>query len=167
MTRGGIEPPFAAWEAAVLTAWPTGHIWSLRSYKDLPCVIQVFSFLLSFSFYQRKKKVVHHRGLEPRTHWLRVSCSTNWANGACWKACTLKTEQYLLAIAFLSRCFFLIHFRSSPRPISISPLHVLPRFHSWPINHIVYVGPYSRRMGILISREVSRLDAFSVYLVRT
>ena len=26
--------------------------------------------------------VVHHRGLEPRTHWLRVSCSTNWANGA-------------------------------------------------------------------------------------
>ena len=28
------------------------------------------------------KKLVHHRGLEPRTHWLRVSCSTNWANGA-------------------------------------------------------------------------------------
>ena len=26
--------------------------------------------------------LVHHRGLEPRTHWLRVSCSTNWANGA-------------------------------------------------------------------------------------
>ena len=26
--------------------------------------------------------MVHHRGLEPRTHWLRVSCSTNWANGA-------------------------------------------------------------------------------------
>ena len=25
--------------------------------------------------------LVHHRGLEPRTHWLRVSCSTNWANG--------------------------------------------------------------------------------------
>ena len=27
-------------------------------------------------------KFMHHRGLEPRTHWLRVSCSTNWANGA-------------------------------------------------------------------------------------
>ena len=29
-----------------------------------------------------QKEVVHHRGLEPRTHWLRVSCSTIWANGA-------------------------------------------------------------------------------------
>ena len=28
VTRGRIELPFAAWEAAVLTAWPTGHIWS-------------------------------------------------------------------------------------------------------------------------------------------
>ena len=27
--------------------------------------------------------LVHLRGLEPRTHWLRVSCSTNWAKGAC------------------------------------------------------------------------------------
>ena len=26
--------------------------------------------------------MVHHHGLEPGTHWLRVSCSTNWANGA-------------------------------------------------------------------------------------
>ena len=26
--------------------------------------------------------LVHLRGLEPRTHWLRVSCSTNWAKGA-------------------------------------------------------------------------------------
>ena len=26
--------------------------------------------------------VVHLRGLEPRTHWLRVSCSTSWAKGA-------------------------------------------------------------------------------------
>ena len=26
--------------------------------------------------------LVHLRGLEPRTHWLRVSCSTNWARGA-------------------------------------------------------------------------------------
>ena len=26
--------------------------------------------------------LVHHHGLEPGTHWLRVSCSTNWAKGA-------------------------------------------------------------------------------------
>ena len=32
--------------------------------------------------------LVHHQGLEPGTPWLRVRCSTNWANGAY----TLKTE---------------------------------------------------------------------------
>ena len=26
--------------------------------------------------------LVHPQGLEPGTHWLRVSCSTNWAKGA-------------------------------------------------------------------------------------
>ena len=26
---------------------------------------------------------MRHQGLEPRTNWLRVNCSTNWANGAC------------------------------------------------------------------------------------
>ena len=51
VTRTRIELVLPAWEAGVLTAWPTG-------------------------------RMVHHRGLEPRTHWLRVSCSTNWANGA-------------------------------------------------------------------------------------
>ena len=30
--------------------------------------------------------LVHHRGLEPRTHWLRVSCSTNWAIPLKWWA---------------------------------------------------------------------------------
>ena len=27
--------------------------------------------------------MVHLQGFEPGTHWLRVSCSTNWAKGAC------------------------------------------------------------------------------------
>jgi len=26
------------------------------------------------------------------------------------------------------------------RPISTSQLHALLRFHTWPINHVVYVG---------------------------
>ena len=29
-----------------------------------------------------KNKVLLDRGLEPRTNWLRVNCSTNWANPA-------------------------------------------------------------------------------------
>ena len=58
-------------------------------------------------------------------------------------------------------------FRSSPRLISIGQLHTLPHFHLRPIYDIVYVEPYSFRMRDLILGGVSRLDAFSVYLVQT
>ena len=51
----------------------------------------------------------------------------------------------------------------SPRPISNSQLHVLPHFHLCPINLIVFKGSYYLRMGYLILRGASRLDAFSVY----
>ena len=51
VTHTGFEPMLTAWEAAVLTTWPMGHLVQLQ-------------------------------GLEPGTHWLRVSCSTNWAKGA-------------------------------------------------------------------------------------
>ncbi len=57
--------------------------------------------------------------------------------------------------------------RSSPRAISTGQLHTLLHFHLRPINQIVFLGPYSLRMGDLILGGVSRLDAFSVYLVRT
>ena len=43
--------------------------------------------------------LVHHQGLEPGTPWLRVRCSTNWANGAYkgkhpenWTKCADKGE---------------------------------------------------------------------------
>ena len=52
-----------------------------------------------------------------------------------------------------------------PRPISNSQLHVLPHFHLCPINLVVFKGVYSFRMGYLILRGASRLDAFSVYPV--
>ena len=54
-------------------------------------------------------------------------------------------------------------FRSSFRLISISQLNALLHLHPWPINDIVYVEPNRD----LILGRVSRLDAFSVYLVRT
>ena len=74
--------------------------------------------------------------------------------------CALKTEQRGEAKRNL-------HSRSSPRVISIGQLNALPHLHLRPINHVVYMGPYSFRMGDLISGGVSRLDAFSVYLVQT
>ena len=50
-----------------------------------------------------------------------------------------------------------------PRPISDSQLHVLPHFHLCPIYLVVFKGSYCFRMGYLILRGASRLDAFSVY----
>ena len=50
-----------------------------------------------------------------------------------------------------------------PRPISNSQLHVLPHFHLCPIYLVVFKGVYFIRMGYLILRGASRLDAFSVY----
>ena len=49
VTRGRIELPFAAWEAAVLTAWPTGHIWQLHHYTPGYTVCQqIFENFLKF-----------------------------------------------------------------------------------------------------------------------
>ena len=59
-----------------------------------------------------------------------------------------------------------ITFWLSPRPISNSQLHVLLRFHLCPIYLVVFKGVYFFRMGYLILRGASRLDAFSVYPFR-
>src|SRR3954451_5147190 len=57
---------------------------------------------------------------------------------------------------------------TSPRPISTSQLRTLPRFHFWPINPVVYWGPYPvAPVGDLILKRASRLDAFSGYHSRT
>ena len=60
-----------------------------------------------------------------------------------------------------------LRFWSSPRPISNSQLHTLLHFHLCPIYLVVFKGSYFFRMGYLILRGASRLDAFSVYPFRT
>src|SRR5699024_4408047 len=57
----------------------------------------------------------------------------------------------------------------SDRCISTSQLHTLLRFHTWPINPIIYRTPLPTQMwaGNLISEQASRLDAFSGYPSRT
>ena len=55
---------------------------------------------------------------------------------------------------------------SSPHPISNSQLHALLHFHLCPIYLVVFKGVYFFRMGYLILRGASRLDAFSVYPFR-
>ena len=79
------------------------------------------------------------------------------------RACALKTKQYLISPTNLTAFPWL-----SPRPISNGPLHASLHFHFHPIYHIISVGSYFHKgMGNLISRRVSHLDAFSVYLVHT
>ena len=57
--------------------------------------------------------------------------------------------------------------RISPRPISNSQLKVLLLLHLCPIYLVLSKGSYFFRMGYLILRWASRLDAFSVYPFQT
>ena len=79
--------------------------------------------------------------------------------------CTSLREQAhsVLSISCPSR---FLAFWSSPRPISSSQLHTLLYFHPCPIYLVVFKGSYFFRMGYLILRGASRLDAFSVYPFR-
>ena len=84
---------------------------------------------------------------------------------AHWISSTLSLHPFL-GINFLLPIHS-ITFWLSPRPISNSQLHVLPHFHLCPIYLVVFKGSYYLRMGYLILRGASRLDAFSVYPVPT
>ena len=91
------------------------------------------------------------------------------------KVCTFKTTYMLHPNGIIlplreSGSHFITAFLiswSSPHPISNSQLHVLPHFHPCPIYLVVFKGVYFFRMGHLILRGASRLDAFSVYPFRT
>ena len=91
-------------------------------------------------------------------------------NGLLYIPSKLHTE-FLLLLSFIlqeitsSFLSLTITFWLSPRPISNSQLHVLLRFHLCPIYLVVFKGSYYLRMGYLILRGASRLDAFSVYPV--
>ena len=82
-------------------------------------------------------------------------------------------SSFILFFAYLQN--HILNFRNllkqpfwiSPRPISDSQLRTLLHFHLCPIYLVVFKGSYFFRMGYLILRGASRLDAFSVYPVRT
>ena len=107
-----------------------------------------FSFFCLFSSCQQKKNPI------TRIPSLILSISLYLQN------CTQTFHPNLLPFPTLT-------FWSSPRPISSSQLHALRHFHPCPINLVVFKGSYFFRMGYLILRGASRLDAFSVYPVPT
>ena len=53
--------------------------------------------------------------------------------------------------------------REAPSALSTASLRLLPAFHGRPIHQVISLGPYSLRMGDLILRWASHLDAFSAY----
>ena len=84
---------------------------------------------------------------------------------------TFKNKYYIMLLNRLE-CFVLHEylysfFRSNPRTVSIGHLNVLLHLQLQPIYLIVSKGSYSFRMGNLILWSASRLDAFSVYQIRT
>ena len=88
--------------------------------------------------------------------------------------CSLKTRYYHMRSFLLIKTLNFIYYfllsknfkKLSPRSISISQLNTSPCLHFWPINLLTLEGTYFFRMGSLIFRLASRLDAFSVYPFR-
>ena len=73
---------------------------------------------------------------------------------------------------WISNCFQQMKYQSkmgsSPRPISTRLLNDSRHLHIVPINLVVFKGSYLIiSVGYLILRPASRLDAFSVYPIRT
>src|SRR6478672_4917035 len=69
----------------------------------------------------------------------------------------------LRRLSMAVRCALKMSAIKFKRAISTGKLNALPRLHTRPINVVVYHGSW----GELVSRWVSRLDAFSGYPVRT
>ena len=98
------------------------------------------------------------------TSWLRHSVSFTSQMSSLYHECSSTSK-----LAPSHSCYILpalSAFWSSPHPISNSQLHALLHFHLCPIYLVVFKGVYFFRMGYLILRGASRLDAFSVYPFR-
>src|SRR5207253_6707440 len=89
----------------------------------------------------------------PRRHGHRIICQS-------W----LFSEDSIASTNIVAKALYV---RSSPRPISTGRLNTSPCLHLRPINLVVYQGPYPvNPVGNLISKQASRLDAFSAYPFR-
>ena len=87
-----------------------------------------------------------------------VTSTTLPLDGIHFRVCSLKTGCECMSVDL----------RISPRPISTGQLNASRRLHLQPINLVFYKGSYYvDRMGSLILRGASRLDAFSAYPVPT
>ena len=87
VTPTGIEPMSPPWKGDVLTAWPRGRI-----YKELN------------NFFNHLVLLVSYPRLERGTTWLKVKCSTTWANSP--HSCLLTTLLYITLFFYKCQHFF-------------------------------------------------------------
>ena len=125
MTRTRIELVLPPWKGGVLTAWPTGLI-----------LIPIQKEINSPSWTRTNNPTVNSRVLY---HW------------AIEDYCLLNKSLQTITL-FIHHSILLLKFSSSPRPISINKLNMLPCLHLWPINLVVFKGSYS------IKDEISYLE---------
>ena len=115
-------------------------------------------------------------GLEPTTSAVTGRRSNQLSHRAILKVSYLqnRTSNFIIRNIFFTwkkvplGTFFsssFMNFWLSPRPISKCQLSTLLHLHLIPIYLVVFKGSYL--LGYLILRGASRLDAFSVYPVRT
>ena len=75
-------------------------------------------------------RVLYHWAIEDYSFSLRWNCYSFW----------LYTQNHTLKSFIRGDNSSFLPSWISPRPISISQLHVLPHFHLWPINLVVFKG---------------------------
>ena len=173
----GIEPLLPPWKGGVLTSWPRDQMappvglepttlrltaacstsWAIEEYlKSAKGQTKICSFAKLFwqrlmfpgshppSIFSAEKlnfcvrygyRCVHHAIIT------RSSLSSILQD----------TQNQIVVLSIQAR----LPFRSSPRPISISPLNTSPCLHSWPIYLIVFKGSY-----LLAQWEISSWSGF-------
>ena len=129
------------------------------------CILFSIITILSFSYFKLRPSsldfvsILSHIFIYAPSYFTRLPRITRF-----------KCENFFIWLYIVQSKLHIICFqivRLSPRPISTSQLHALLHFHSLPIYHLFLMGSYYLRMGYLILRLASCLDAFSTYLNRT
>ena len=150
--RVGLEPTTPRL-TAVCSTIELSRIIEVYIFKTAHCVTSVTDYIWKSSLMNLPYCITGHPVTSvTRCHLLR-KCRTKHSS---WTAGTPALIPSVSCAAYTA-------FWSNPRPISNGQLHALLHFHLRPIYLVVFKGSYFFRMGHLILRGASRLDAFSVY----
>ena len=107
-----------------LTTWLSRHLLSFKAFAlSSPSRARTYNPSVN-------SRVLYHWAIEDYSFSLRWNCYSFW----------LYTQNHTLKSFIRGDNSSFLPSWISPRPISISQLHVLPHFHLWPINLVVFKG---------------------------